>query len=335
MGKTNNELNDFLKDTRIFADMVNLTVYNGEKIVRPNELEDNESVQYLPDHHGQLKERRNDVCKRCKSGTSYRIFCLENENKISYIMPVRGMEYEAGQYREQIRKTGSLHTKTDYKNWNELSSRFTKTDRLYPVITLVLYWCRESWDGPKTLVEMLDMTDKERTQLAPFLQDYKLNLVNMYELTGADTCESQLKYVLKILQSDKNKELLYQEVTENPEYQVLSPEAGKVIGILLGDDKLRELAEAQQKKGEVFNMCQALDDLRTEGRNEGIVIGRTEGIAIGKNEGIAIGKLEGQLQGKRTIILNMLRHQMSDADICVLTECTPELLEEIRREQKL
>lgn len=66
-------------------------------------------------------------------------------------------------------------------------------------------------------------------------------------------------------------------------------------------------------------MCQALDDLRTEGRNEGF----------------AIGKLEGQLEGKLTIILNMLRRQMSDSDICVLTECTPEFLEEIRKDHTL
>lgn len=315
MGRTNNELNYFLKDTRVFADMVNLAVYSGKKVVLADDLEDNESVQYLPDHHGQLKERRNDVCKRCRSGTSYRLFCLENENKINYIMPVRVMEYEAGQYREQIRKTGNLHTKKDYKNWNELSSGFTKTDRLYPIITLVLYWQREPWDGPKNLAEMLDLTAEEKTQLTPFLQDYKLNLVNMYELNGADTCESQLKYVLKILQLDKSKQLLYQELAENPEYQRLSPETGKVIGILLGDNKIHELAEIQQQKGEVFNMCQALDDLRAEGRNEGIAIGRTE--------------------GKRTIILNMLRHHMSDADICILTECSPELLEEIRKEQGL
>lgn len=276
MGKLNNELNYFLKDNQVFADMVNLAVYQGDKVVSPTELEDHDSVQYLSDIKGVLKERRNDVSKRCRDGKSYRIFCLENESKISYIMPIRGMEYEAAQYREQVRQMQESHPDSEYQNWNEFSSGFRKGDRLYPVITLVLYWQRKTWDGAMNLTDMLDLTEEEKIRLIPFLQEYHLNLINMYELEGADTCDSQLKYVLKLLQFDGDRERMYLEVAQNSEYEQLNPQTGKVIGTLLGDDKIWELADDKNEKGETFNMCKALEDLRMEARLEG----RNEGIRI-------------------------------------------------------
>ncbi len=34
---------------------------------------------------------------------------------------------------------------------------------------------------------------------------------------------------------------------------------------------------------------------------------------------------------KRTIVLNMLKRNMLDADICALAECSQELVDEVRR----
>lgn len=313
MGKVNNELNYFLKDNQVFADVVNLAVHDGKKVVKAAELEEQETVHYLKNAQGELSERRNDVSKQHKSGRTYRIFCLENENKVSYVMPVRGMEYEAGQYREQLLKIGNSHDKSDYDTWSEYSSKFKKIDKLHPVITLILYWKREQWDGARTLQEMLDLTEEEKEELSPFLQDYHLNLINMYELQNLDACESQLKYVLKLIKLDQDKAALYREITENSDYKNLTPETGRVLGTLMGDQRISQKVEEQMMKGENANMCKALEELWADARNEGI------------NQGVE--------SEKKTIILNMIKHNVSDTDICVLTECTPEFLETVKREQ--
>ena len=38
MGKTNDALNHFLKDNQEFADMINLSIYKGQKVVEPDDL---------------------------------------------------------------------------------------------------------------------------------------------------------------------------------------------------------------------------------------------------------------------------------------------------------
>ena len=55
----------------------------------------------------------------------------------------------------------------------------------------------------------------------------------------------------------------------------------------------------------------------------------------GKMQGIALGREEGRFVGleekTRMIVLNMLKRNMSDADICALAECSQELVDEVRK----
>lgn len=48
MGKLNNVLNDFLKDNQEFEDIVNLSVYGGEKVICASDLEDVEPEKCRP-----------------------------------------------------------------------------------------------------------------------------------------------------------------------------------------------------------------------------------------------------------------------------------------------
>ena len=314
MGNTNDALNLFLKDDQEFADLINLSIYHGEKVVRADDLSEAGEVIYTKDSDGKMHERRNDVSKCCRNGDTYQIFCLENESKVSYIMPVRVLEYEAGRYMEQIRRISASHKKKDYRDWNELSSGFTREDRLHPVITLVLYWRREPWDGAKSILEMLDLSESDKNSLTVFLQDYRLNLINMYELSGLESCDGQLKHVLKLLQLDQDKNAIYTEVSENPEYRSLKPETGKVIAALLGNERVSWSVEEQlKKKGDTVNMCKALDDLCADmesmGLEKGILKGIEQGIEQGLEQGIRIFILDNLEENvpKERIVLKLQR----------------------------
>ncbi len=307
MGKTNDALNHFLKDNQEFADLVNLSIYRGKKVVRPDDLSEAGEVIYTKDTNGKMHERRNDVSKYCRNGNTYQIFCLENESKVSYIMPVRVLEYEAGRYMEQIRRIAASHKKEDYRDWNELSSGFTREDRLHPVITLVLYWRREPWDGARSIQEMLDITEQGKDSLSAFLQNYRLNLVNMYELQELESCDGQLKHVLKLLQLDQDKKAIYTEISENPEYKSLKPETGKVIAALLGNERVSFSIEEQlKKKGDTVNMCKALDDLCVDMESRGL----EKGIEKGIEQGIEKGLEQGIKQGIRIFILDNLEENV-------------------------
>lgn len=46
MGKIDSVLNHFLCDNQVFSDILNLSIYQGRKVILPEGLEDGESVQY-------------------------------------------------------------------------------------------------------------------------------------------------------------------------------------------------------------------------------------------------------------------------------------------------
>ena len=94
---------------------------------------------------------------RLKSGETLKLLALENQSKVDYTMPVRCMQYDAMEYGQQMeelkkenREKGSL--KTD----GEFLCGMRKEDRLAPVYTLCLYHGEESWDGPRSLKDMMD-----------------------------------------------------------------------------------------------------------------------------------------------------------------------------------
>ena len=51
----------------------------------------------------------------------------------------------------------------------------------------------------------------------------------------------------------------------------------------------------------------------------------------GKAQGITIGHAKGMEEKTRVIIANMLKRNMSDADICALAECSQEMVDEVRK----
>lgn len=58
-----------------------------------------------------------------------------------------------------------------------------KEDRIRPVITLVVHFGADEWDGPLSLYEMMDLEDKK---LLEFVQDYRIFLIDPYKLANND-----------------------------------------------------------------------------------------------------------------------------------------------------
>lgn len=62
----------------------------------------------------------------------------------------------------------------------EYLSGFYREDKLQPVITLVVHFGTEKWDGPLSLHEMMAIKDE---RLLRFVQDYKIHLIDPVGLT--------------------------------------------------------------------------------------------------------------------------------------------------------
>ncbi|MBS6395994.1 MAG: hypothetical protein KH452_02400 [Clostridiales bacterium] len=125
------------------------------------------------------------------------------------------------------------------------------------------------------------------------------DLVNMYDLEHAESCEGQLKYVLKLLQLDQDRHAVYKEVSGNSEYRNLKPETGKVMSALLGNPSVERCIEEQcNEEGGRVNMCKALEDWEREAKQQGEARGRVWGEARGKVTGVKslMQKLEVDLE---------------------------------------
>ena len=102
MGKSDIKVKQFLRNKKRFADLFNGTVFAGEQIVKPEELEeiDSEVSIVIRDKSNLQKsvQKYRDITMVWKKGIKLCVLACENQNKIHYAMPVRMMLYDGLTY---------------------------------------------------------------------------------------------------------------------------------------------------------------------------------------------------------------------------------------------
>ena len=271
----------YIRDNRKFADLCNYYLYHGKPIVKPEELvEADVTILGTPftSKGTQNLEKIRDILKNCAikstNGITYLIIGVENQTNIHYAMVIRNMVQDALSYAAQVEETAKKHRlNKDLRDGGEYLSGFSKQDRLTPVITITLYWNSGKWDAPRTLHEMLDVSDQEILQ---YISDYHLNLVVPDEIDDFGVFETDLGVVLQMLQCAKDKQKM----------KALLAEKSRLIIEKDTVDLLEECVnlkiDVPQEKGEVVDLCKALQDWAEEERAEGRAEGIEQGIEQGK-----------------------------------------------------
>ena len=86
-----------------------------------------------------------DVVKKSANGVDYVILGLENQSKIHYAMPLRHMIEDAFSYLKEYKELEAKNKKyKNYKTKHEFLSKFQKTDRLHPIVTICIYYGEDS-----------------------------------------------------------------------------------------------------------------------------------------------------------------------------------------------
>ena len=155
----------------IFADIVNVLLFNGEQVVDPDELVDATGFsQYKLD--GKVRSQERDVAKFWKNGEIIiSTIGLENQTKVDPDMPLRVLSYDGAAYRNQIK---GQKTKAERRSLD----KETDSVRRHPVVTLVLYFGKEPWNKPTNLLGRIEVPD----ELKPFVHDYDINLFEIAHL---------------------------------------------------------------------------------------------------------------------------------------------------------
>ena len=268
MGNIDKLTTKFMNHNDVFADAFNFFIYNGEKIIDASTLKPMDSHILLdifdwdkPKQSYKTVQKYRDVFKQTvikyNDEAAYVLLGVENQTDIHYAMPVRNMIYDALSYAEQVSARGYYNKKNKTaKDGVEFLSGFLKTDKLIPVITLVVYFGVEKWDGPVSLHEMLDTNNDV---VLKYIQDYRINLI---EPSGIKEEElelftSDLKEVLTFIKFSKDSEKIKEHYMDR----------GKVM---IDNDAIRVIEtvtniKVPKKKGrKKTDMCEAINKLIEE-----------------------------------------------------------------------
>lgn len=284
LGKIDTVTKEYMKDPVIFADVFNKFLYHGKQVINPDNLIEMDSteiiVPYGEGSAGVPEQKYRDLLKLMMTDgkTAYCILGCEDQGTIHYAMPVKNMLYDAMQLARQVTKAARSHRQksgdtedTGYEpTSDEFLSGFYKTDRLIPVVTLVIYFGPDRWDGPLSLKEMYAAADDAIMQYVP---DYKINLVAPEQMTDEEIKEfkTSLKEVMLYIKYSKDKNKL-QEVTQaDKSFQSLDRQAAEVINVTT-NSKLK-YPEGKEK----IDMCLALEEMQMDSKREGIREGEIKG----------------------------------------------------------
>ena len=215
----------------------------------------------------------------------------EAQTDIHYAMPVKTMIYDALNYGEQVNEAKKRHRKNkDYRSSDEFLSGFTLDDKLTPVITITLYLGTTQWDGPRSLAEMMPQMDE---RILPFINDYRINLLNPLEITDFSKFETGLRPLFELLKNASDEEKLNDLITNDETFTRVDVETVAAINLFVGTDIKYD------EKEEVVNMCKAWDDHKKLGIQEGIQQGLQQGRCLEVYSLVQDGILEPEVGAKR------------------------------------
>ena len=231
----------------VFADIVNVLLFEGQPLIVPEDLRDAlpRSV-YKAD--GKLHEQERDTAKFWLSGQiRIALLGLENQTEIEEDMALRVISYDGAAYRDQMNR--------DQKG---------KPRERYPVVTLVLYFgYQKHWDKPLSLKERLDIPK----ELEPYVNDYRVNLFEIAWLPDETIAKfrSDFRFVADYFsQRRKNRQYKAPEGELRHVKEVL-----ELLSAVTQDARFMDAYNKRIEEGRAVNMEAWIDEAESRGREEG------------------------------------------------------------------
>ena len=273
---------------------------------------------------------------------NFAVLGLENQEKLDYRLPLRVLGYEVGAYEHQAAEIYREIRRSGRNSDTELSSGeylygFRKSDRLHPVITIILYYGEEEWNGSRDLYGILDFQDIPK-QIRQYVQNYRIHVIDVRRMERTDLFQTDLRQVFDLIRFSGTRERLRDLIEQEPAYGKLEEDAFDFASSYVG---LRELSKWKEavREGERFNMKTGFqmyeDEFLERGRAEGKEIGRAEGKEIGRAEGKEIGRAEGKELGRveatRSVIQSALALNLPVEQIAQICSCGVDRVKQIQK----
>lgn len=294
---TQKRLEDF---EDIFADISNVLLYDGEDVIKENELETVTAKDTYTVEH-QIHEVERDVAKRWKHHSLHiSLIGLENQTDPDYKMPLRVICYDGASYRAQLNAEDPKKT--------------------YPVITLVLYMGTEKhWTAPKQLTDCFKYDER----LSKFISNYKINVVELAWLSDEQIMKfkTEFRNFVELLRDTRlGRKPQYSPIQLKHVHELL-----QLMRIMSGNDEYEQLLK------------QTTNNLK-QNKLKGDEITMKKIVSLGfdeaRAEARAAGLAEGEAQEKFATAKRMLALGKSLQDIMLITDLPMSKIQELQTEIK-
>lgn len=269
-------LKEFFEDNARFSDLFNGVLFQGKQVLTPEDLVAEDSDSSTIAAHKEIREpvaKRRDILKKGRHGVHYLLFGIENQKKLHPAMPVRCMLYDAIGYNKELRQKEKRNRASGKKDYEFLSG-LKLTDKLTPIVTLVVYYGEEPWRGPKDLYGMMELPPG----FQKVVPNYKMNLLEVRASGRYRFRNEDVRNAFEVSRAiyDGNLGIISD--------RNISYDAAQAAAAIT--DSYGLLKSMEKSRGEEVNMSKALDRIlenqRTEGKQEGRKEGRKEGLREGR-----------------------------------------------------
>lgn len=286
-------LKTYWRHNERFADLFNAVLFGGKPFIRPDELEDvdteESSILENKKYAASIQASRDNIKIRKRSavhGVEYVLLGNESQRHIHYAMPMRVMGYDYSTYKKQYDDKAQKYKRTGGLNRDEYLSGMRKTDKLMPVITIVVYYGDQPWDGATTLHGMLDIPE----EVGKYVNDYKMLLVEARKnnLLLHNVNNKDLFNLLEIIldKSVPKKEAKQRAIQYDEEHK---PDKSVVMTVAGATNS--KIDYHSYEKGEV-SVSTLFDEIAKEGEKRGVKRGEKRGVKRGEKRGRAIEIVE-------------------------------------------
>ena len=262
MGNKDKTEKMFVACADVFAELVNVLLYQGEKILKEEEMLPGPTESIYPGQGMELHGQFQDYSMfTVQEGEVHAMYTIENQDSVDWQMALRHAGYDGAAYRRQYKPESTGR-----------KERAKGKQGIYPVISIVLNWSGRRWTAAVGIRELLgypvpkaaeDYIDKNRIHVFDmlFLEDVVRNRF-----------EGDVRVVLDYL-SDRESLTDRRQKLKNPE------EVMRMLHALSGDVRyLENIAFMKENGGR--NMCELLDEMMNKGIEKGIQQGIQRGEQI-------------------------------------------------------
>ena len=269
MSKKDTITKEYMSKRQYFADAFNSSVFDGKQIIKADEmalqeLDPTELGIVFANEETDIVQKYRDILKKCvvmsNGKMMFLLLGIENQSEVHYAMPVRNLLYDALNYGQQVKQIAAEHRKEKDLKDAEFLSGFSKTDKIIPVISLVVYFGSDKWDGPRSLKEMFP--EDIDSEILDEVEDYRLHMIIPAEITDFSKFKTDLGKAMKYIAVSESRSEM-SKLSEDEMFRTVGADTVRLINECTGSN-----IEVEEEE-EVVNMCNGLRELLEEERQMG------------------------------------------------------------------